>query len=193
MLCPSTFGSNYSLMFVFFLKCDTTNLIHIFRKFSPCSSVLQPSVWIETVGEADSKSSQKGLISYKFGLWLGLFRTFTKWFWSHFFWDLAHVFLVILLKNVTPAWDQDHTPETFWFLSRMSLYIAAFVFPSILTSLSVLVAAKYPHTVMLPLPCFTEVMVLIWVMSCARFPPNMMSGIHTKEFNFCVTKLTCWC
>ena len=46
------------------------------------------------------------------------------------------------------------------FSSRMSLYIATFIFPSILTSLTVPVAEKHPHSMMLPPPCFTVGMVL---------------------------------
>ena len=45
------------------------------------------------------------------------------------------------------------------FSSRISLYFAPFIFPSILTSLSVPAAEKHPHSMMLPPPCFTVGMV----------------------------------
>ncbi len=46
------------------------------------------------------------------------------------------------------------------FSSRISLYLAAFIFPSIATSRPVLAAEKHPHSMMLPPPCFTVGTVL---------------------------------
>ena len=43
--------------------------------------------------------------------------------------------------------------------SRISLYFAPFIFPSILTSLPVPAIEKHPHSMMLPLPCFPIGMV----------------------------------
>ena len=45
------------------------------------------------------------------------------------------------------------------FSPRISLYNVPFIFPSILTSLTVPAAEKHPHSVMLPPPCFTVGMV----------------------------------
>ena len=45
------------------------------------------------------------------------------------------------------------------FSSRISLYFALFIFPSILTSLPVPASEKHPHTMMLPIPCFIIGMV----------------------------------
>ena len=44
--------------------------------------------------------------------------------------------------------------------SRICLYLAPFIVPSILTSLQVPAAEKHPHSMMLPPPCFTVGMVL---------------------------------
>ncbi|MEQ2176134.1 hypothetical protein GOODEAATRI_024928 [Goodea atripinnis] len=45
----------------------------------------------------------------------------------------------------------------------MSLYIAAFIFPSIMTSLPVPAAEKHPHSMtLLPPPSFTIGLVLAW-------------------------------
>jgi len=49
----------------------------------------------------------------------------------------------------------------------MFLYIAVFIFPSILTSLPVLASEKH---------C---------TLSCGWFPPGMMLSIQAKEFNLC--------
>ncbi len=46
------------------------------------------------------------------------------------------------------------------FSSRISLYLAAFIFPSIATSRPVPAAEKHPHSMMLPPPCFTVGTVL---------------------------------
>ncbi len=46
------------------------------------------------------------------------------------------------------------------FSSRISLYLAAFIFPSIATGRPVPAAEKHPHSMMLPPPCFTVGTVL---------------------------------
>uniref|UniRef100_A0A671PPP0 Uncharacterized protein n=1 Tax=Sinocyclocheilus anshuiensis TaxID=1608454 RepID=A0A671PPP0_9TELE len=46
------------------------------------------------------------------------------------------------------------------FSSRISLYLASFIFPSIATSHPVPVAEKHPHSMLLPPPCFTVGAVL---------------------------------
>lgn len=71
------------------------------------------------------------------------------------------------------------------FSSSMPLFMAAFIFLSILTGLSVLAVAKHPHTMMLPPPCVTVVMV----MSCACFlqtllastPENLVCLLNVKN------------
>jgi hypothetical protein len=59
------------------------------------------------------------------------------------------------------------------FPSRISLYSAPFIFPSILTGLPVPGTEKHPHRMMLPPPCFTRY--------SARFPPDVTLGIQAKE------------
>ncbi len=48
------------------------------------------------------------------------------------------------------------------FSSRISLYLAAFIFPSIATSRPVPAAEKHPHSMMLPPPCFTGTVLDRW-------------------------------
>ena len=61
------------------------------------------------------------------------------------------------------------------FSSRISLYFAPFIFPSILTSLSVTAAEKHPHSMMLP--------PMLHRSDGARFPPDVTLDIQSKEFN----------
>ena len=106
------------------------------------------------------RSLQRCSIGFKSGLWLGHSRTFTELSWSHF--DILAVCLGSLScwkMNLTPVWSR-----ALWsrFSSRMSLYTAAFILPSIRTSLPVPAAEQHPHSMMLPPPCFTVGMVLAW-------------------------------
>ena len=57
--------------------------------------------------------------------------------------------------------------------------MAAFIFPSTLTSLLVPAAEKHPHSLMLPPPCFTVGMV----MSSDSFPPDITLDIQAEELN----------
>ncbi|XP_051570030.1 monocyte to macrophage differentiation factor 2-like isoform X2 [Myxocyprinus asiaticus] len=106
------------------------------------------------------RSLQRCSIGFKSGLWLGHSRTFTELSRSHSF-----VILAVCLGSLS-CWKMNLHPSlrsrALWsrFSSRMSLYIAAFIFPSILTSLPVPAAEKHPHSMMLPPPCFTVGMVL---------------------------------
>ena len=70
--------------------------------------------------------------------------------------------------------------------SRMSLYIAAFILPSILTSLSVPAAGKHPHSMMLPPLCFT-----VWILARWWAMPGFLQTwcIQAKEFNLCFIRL----
>ncbi len=68
------------------------------------------------------------------------------------------------------------------FLSRISLYLAAFIFPSIATSRPVPAAEKHPHSMMLP-----TTMLHCWdcigqVMSSAWFSPHIPLRIKAKKF-----------
>ncbi len=143
---------------------DATSLAHLFLGSFSHSSLQDLSSSIRLDGErrctAIFRSLQRCSIGFKSGLWLGHSRTFTELSCSHSF-----VILAVCLASL-PYWKVNLRPSlrsrALWsrFSSRMSLYIAAFIFPSILTSLPVPAAEKHPHSMMLPPPCFTVGMVL---------------------------------
>ncbi len=101
------------------------------------------------------RSLQRCSIGFKSGLWLGHSRTVTELLWSHSF-----VILAVCLGSLS-CWKVNLRPSlrswALWrrFSSRISLYLAAFIFPSIATSRPVPAAEKHPHSMMLPPPCFT--------------------------------------
>ncbi len=80
-------------------------------------------------------------------------------------WSQSFVILAVCLGSLS-CWKVNLRPSlrswALWrrFLSRISLYLAAFIFPSIATSRPVPAAEKHPHSMMLPPPCFTVGTVL---------------------------------
>ncbi len=106
------------------------------------------------------RSLQRCSIGFKSGLCLGHSRTVTELLWSHSF-----VILAVCLGSLS-CWKVNLRPSlrswALWrrFSSRISLYLAAFIFPSIATSRPVPAAEKHPHSMMLPPPCFTVGTVL---------------------------------
>ncbi len=106
------------------------------------------------------RSLQRCSIEFKSGLWLGHSRTVTELLWSHSF-----IILAVCLGSLS-CWKVNLRPTlrswALWrrFSSRISLYLAAFIFPSIATSRPVPAAEKHPHSMMLPPPCFTVGTVL---------------------------------
>ena len=104
---------------------------------------------------AISRSLQRCWIRFKSGLWLGHSRTFRDLSLSHFC-----VVLAVCLGSLSRCKVNLHPSLRSWtlcstFSSRISLYFAPFIFPSILTSLPVTAAEKHPHSMMLPPPSFT--------------------------------------
>ncbi len=99
------------------------------------------------------RSLQRCSIGFKSGLWLGHSRTVTELLWSHSF-----VILAVCLGSLS-CWKVNLRPSlrswALWrrFSSRISLYLTAFIFPSIATSRPVPAAEKHPHSMMLPPPC----------------------------------------
>ncbi len=89
-------------------------------------------------------SLQRCSIGFKSGLWLGHSRTVTELLWSHSF-----VILAVCLGSLS-CWKVNLRPSlrswALWrrFSSRISLYLAAFIFPSIATSRPVPAAEKHP-------------------------------------------------
>ncbi len=106
------------------------------------------------------RSLQRCSIGFKSGLWLGHSRTVTELLWSHSF-----VILAVCLGSLS-CWKVNLRPSlrswALWrrFSSRISLYLPAFIFPSIATSRPIPAAEKHPHSMMLPPPCFTVGTVL---------------------------------
>ncbi len=70
------------------------------------------------------------------------------------------VLRVIVLLEGKPSAQSEVLSTLEKFSSRISLYLAAFIFPSIATSRPVPAAEKHPHSMMLPPPCFTVGTVL---------------------------------
>ena len=118
-------------------------------------------------------------MGFKSGLWLGHSRRFTFLFWSH-----SSVVLAVCLGSLS-CWNINlrHSLRSFslWsrFSSRICLYLAPFIVPSILRSLPVLATEKHPYSMMVPLPCFTVGMVF-----CARCLLDIALCFQAKEFNF---------
>lgn len=112
------------------------------------------SGWIGSVA-AQLFSLQRCLIGFKFGLLLGHSWTFRHLSRSH-----SCVSLAVCLGSLS-CWKVNlHPSRRSWALwsrcsSRISLYFAPFIFPSILTSLPVPAAEKHWPSMMLPPPCFT--------------------------------------
>ena len=105
----------------------------------------------------------------------------TELFRSHSF-----VILAVCLGSLS-CWKVNLRPSlrsrALWkrFSSRISLYLAAFIFPSIATSRPVPAAEKHPHSMMLPPPCFTD--CIGQVMSSAWFSPHIPLRINAKKLN----------
>ena len=163
ILCWCTFGSFFN---------DATILAQLYLGSFAHSSLRHLSSSIRLDGKrrctAIFRSLQRCSIGFKSGLWLGHSRTFTQLSWSHSF-DI----LAVCLGSLS-CWKINRSPSlrsrALWsrLSSRMSLYIAAFIFPS-LTSLPVPAAEKHPHSMMLPPPCFTVGMVLAWCWAVPGF------------------------
>ncbi len=128
------------------------------------------------------RSLQRCSIGFKSGLWLGHSRTVTELLWSHSF-----VILAVCLGSLS-CWKVNLRPSlrswALWrrFSSRISLYLAAFIFPSIATSRPVPAAEKHPHSMMLPPPCFTVGTVLDRWWAVPGFPPHIPLRIKAKKF-----------
>ncbi|XP_051951468.1 dihydroxyacetone phosphate acyltransferase isoform X2 [Xyrauchen texanus] len=153
------------------LSCATyrNQILHVFLRPALLAVAMQSSnscrkghLKLHQVGWGASVHShfQISPEMFKSGLWLGHSRTFTELSCSHSF-----VILTVCLGSLS-CWKMNLCPSlrsrALWsrFSSKMSLYIAAFIFPSILTSLPVPAAEKHPHSMMLPPPCFTVGIVL---------------------------------
>ena len=65
---------------------------------------------------------------------------------------------------------------------KNNLCLAPSIIPSILTSFPVPADEKHPHTMMLPLPCFTD--VVLGVVRGVRFVPDIVFFLLAKKLNF---------
>ncbi len=126
----------------------------------PCRSSPVLSGWmVKRWWTAIFRSLQRCSIGFKSGLWLGHSRTVTELLWSHSF-----VILAVCLGSLS-CWKVNLRPSlrswALWrrFSSRMSLYLAAFIFPSIATVVLSLQLKNTPTAWCCP-PCFTVGTVL---------------------------------
>ncbi len=138
----------------------------------PCRSSPVQSWWTTIF-----RSLQRCSIGFKSGLWLGHSRTVTELLWSHSF-----VILAVCLGSLS-CWKVNLWPNlrswALWrrFSSRISLYLAAFIFSSIATSRPVPAAEKHPHSMMLHCwDCIGQVMSSAW------FSPHIPLRIKAKKF-----------
>ena len=123
-----------------------------------CRSSQALSGWMCNVAAQLFLGLQRCSIGFKFRLWRS----------TQGHWDLSRshscVVLAVCLGSLS-CWKWNLHPNlrswVLWirFSSRISLYFALLIFPSILTSLPVPAAEKHPHKMMLPPPCFTIGMV----------------------------------
>ncbi len=127
------------------------------------------------------RSLQRCSIGFKSGLWLGHSRTVTELLWSHSF-----VILAVCLGSLS-CWKVNLRPSLrswalWWrFSSRISLYLAAFIFPSIATSRPVPAAEKPPQhdAATTTLHCWD---CIGQAMSSAWFSPHIPLRIKAKKF-----------
>ena len=136
----------------------------------PCRFTQALSSWMGSVGERQSSSlSTDSQWDWSLGFGWGHSRTFTFLFWSH-----SSVALALCLGSLS-CWNVNlqHSLRSFalWsrFSSRIYLYLAPFIVPSILTRLPVLATEKHPPSMMLPARCFTVGMVLNGWWAVLRF------------------------
>ena len=73
--------------------------------------------------------------------------------------SLGCVFRVVVMLEGEPSPQSEVLRLWSGFSSRITLYFAPFIFPSILTSLPVPASEKHPHSMMLLPPCFNVGMV----------------------------------
>ena len=154
VLCWSTFGNDYSLK---------SSCVWCYKLGTPVFGEFLQFFSVRLDGERRCtdifRSLQRCSIGFKSGFWLGHSRTFRDLSQSH-----SCIILAVCLGSLS-CWKVNlHPSLRSWELwsrlsSRISLYFAPFIFPLILTILSVPASEKHPHSMMLPPPCFAVGMV----------------------------------
>ena len=153
VLCWSIFGSNYSLKS---LGYDTTSLAHLYLgSFSHSSlQILSNSVRLDRdrCCTAIFRSLQRCSIVSKSRLWLGHSRDLS---WRH-----SYIVLAVCLRLLSCCKVNLQPSLRSWalwsrFSSRISLYFPPFIFPLLMSSLSVHAAEKLPHSMILSPPSLT--------------------------------------
>ena len=146
------------------LRHDATSLAHLYLGSFPHSSLQILSSFVKLDGEyrctAIFRSLQICSIRFKSRLELGHSRTLRDLVANPLLRGLGSVLRVVVLLEGEPSPQSEVLSR---FSSRISQNIAPLIFPSILTSLPVPANEKHPHSMMLPLACFTVVMVFLMV------------------------------
>ena len=136
------------------LGYEATSLAHLYlgSLFNSSLQILLSSVMLD--GErhctAIFRSLQRCSNRFKSGLWLGL-KGIQRLVPKPLLRCLGCVLWVVVLLEGAPLPQSEVLSR---FSSRISLYFAPFIFPSILTCLPVPGAEKCPHSMMMPPPFF---------------------------------------
>ena len=163
ILCWCTFGSNYSLKY-FWIWCHKLGT-PIFGQF--CPFLFAAPLKLHQVGWEVSVHSHFQISPEMFNrilVWAlawplkDIHRVVLK----PLLWYLGCVLRVVVLLKDEPSPQSEVKSALEQVFIQDPGYIAAFIFPSILTSLPVPAAEQHPHSMMLPPPCFTVGMVLAW-------------------------------
>ncbi len=164
ILCWNTFWFYYTTQsfWVWVYQHGTSWLSNIcplfFAKNAPnlsdCESI--------SCAQPSSDHPHRFSIGFRSGLWLGLSKTSIFFWWSHSFVDFDVCFGLLLCWKMKFLFIFSFLAEAWRFCANIDRYLELFIIPSTLTKAPVPAKEKQPQSMMLPPPCFTVGMLLLW-------------------------------